>query len=552
MVAANPFRSKEKPDVSDLDLNKIIEEEKTHNHGSGSSSDDNKLPGATELAKTTKAIKEDSAIINSEKSPFSKSDDIEKEYKLNTENNLDQKAEAKAEVKTEQNQDTSSTKDLSDYSKLPLPKLDDFDNSKVDLPNNSTPFVVPVDEYEEESSPIEDSGITLGTKKIPTSSKIKKLLWKSRWLFIILALIIAGVFICVMADKNLNQVEMRIASEGLRLTYDNGSHGEKLPSKLPVRVLAYNADTGSDKELLYYVDTMAMANSDGTIDISWDIPDAAISSRGTYNEFCILDEAKSNATINDYCGGYGAPENTVSSTISSSSNSVENFNRVSCAYYVPPHTTGLISFLSGWNKLDDSQKVGCQADDKVWSTDSYIKANEKISQDNSGESSTEINNISTTEYFFTNKNYYSTEVEHGADYVVYQYMSSDNNVQYRRWASGYQELYARKSVSLKAGVGAIGSNSDWWQYNDTNFNSVWTSTDKKGVFDFAELGIPDFKKYSESPIAQCGISNSNVKLVTLDKVTKDSAVCWAGDSGDGGDKTITYNLSATGYYDSES
>lgn len=583
MVAANPFKPKEKVDISDLDLNKIIEEEKIHNHGQGVS-DDTALPGAAELEKTTEAIKEEA--MKNEKSPFIKTPEVEEKklvikdepdeiveekVEATKDTEIEPKPEVEDETKPEVEKEPEAEKKPVSFSKLPMPKLDNLENSKAFIPEPVEELpVLPTEEvedkldndlgeepaeltaddelagFEEEPISAEEDNTVLDLKQVSFATKAKKWLWKYRWPFIILAILALVALVGYMANKSLNKIEMNIPSDGLRITYENGSYGNKVPSELRVRVLAYNADTGSNKELLYFVDTLAKANPDGTMNISWDVPSSAISTRGTYNEFCVLDEARVDAEVNDYCGGYGEPQNAVVSTVSSPSGVIENFNRVSCAYYIPPHTTGLISFLSGWNKLNESQKVGCSNDDdKVWGVDSYIETKyESEKSDETGDNNIEINNISTTEYFFNNN--YSNE---GADHVVYQFTSTDKSVQYRRWASGYQELYARMSVSMRAGVGAIGSNSDWWQYNDVNFNSVWASSDKKGVFDFASLGIPEFKSYNDVPVAQCGVSNSDMKLVTLDKITRDSAVCWAGDSGNGGDKTITYNLSATGFYD---
>lgn len=573
MVAANPFKSKEKVDMTNIDLNKIIEEEKTHNHGPNVEIE-NQLPGASELAKTT-AIEDDTSISDIEQSPFIKHEDKGADDIIKSNNNPKVSVENKdLEENTKSNEISTQNEPVEQIGdsiikpsensfELPKPpRLDDFENSNIthDSATSSTPIVEELEEPVLDSPiPSIEDKLIQDNKKMPILTRMKKWCWKHRGLFIVLAIIIIGAIACFFIDRNLNKVELSVRSSGLRLTYDKNNNGEKIPTDLPVRVLAYSADSGEKGELLYSSDTVAKANPDGTMNIAWDVPRNVAYMRSTYNEFCVFDESKANGKINDYCSEYGNSANSSAAISDSSSGSSNKYNRISCAYYIPSRTNGLVAHLSGWNRLDDSQKIGCASeDDEVWGKESYLSKFESSedSGDNPSDESSSINNTSVTEYVFsdnTSKNIYNTNVTNsGDDHIVYQYASPDRSVQYRRWASGYQELHARKSVAMNDSVGTVGSGHDWWWYDGSGgsnpgFNSVWASSNKKAEFKFSQLGIPGYKEYNETPIAQCGVQNSEAKLVTLDKVTKEAASCLAGNS-KAGAMDITYNISVTGYY----
>ena len=370
MVAANPFKKKNSLDVSSLDLNKIISEEKEHGHATKAQT---KEPVFTTPQSVKTAEKKEDADKKSaipEASPFNNSgnDKVEMpESKQETLPSIDPTKVERPTLDQIDNQEQKSDLDviLEESKKIDLAKKDD-DSDVLDI------------NPEQEDTKRTDKAMSI-------VKRIKIWCWKHRRLLIALLAIIVALIIGFIADRGLNRVDITITSSGLKMSYETDDNGNEIPSEVPVRVLAYNADMGSNHDLLYYLDTMATANPDGTMNIAWEIPRDHAYKRGTYNEFCLLDESKQpNYALSEYCGGYTSdkehnantskPANATESTSSLPSDSLIKYvNRISCAYYIPPHTNGLVAFLSRWNSLDDAQTVGCaNDDDNEWGNSSYL------------------------------------------------------------------------------------------------------------------------------------------------------------------------------------
>lgn len=173
---------------------------------------------------------------------------------------------------------------------------------------------------------------------------------------VIIAIILTLVILFII-DRNLRTVSLTIPTDGISITYETDNLGEKVPTDLPIRILSYNADVGSPNELLYYVDTKATAfPDDETFKAKWQIPDSA-RYRSTYTEICLQDDGEENKNVNGHCVGVNG--NDTANYDSAYDIKPDNYNKVSCTYYVSAHSVGLLATVSGWNNLDDDQYVGC-------------------------------------------------------------------------------------------------------------------------------------------------------------------------------------------------
>jgi hypothetical protein len=230
----------------------------------------------------------------------------------------------------------------------------------------------------------------------PTGAKLggpKAFLQKHLHAVIALTAAVAIVAIILILNFLLNHVHLTITSNGLDLALQTDKQGKALTTKLPVRILSYNADIGGPLNLLYYIDTEATISStepgkasqtnqttnqtnqtNYNLNLDWDIP-LNFRHRATYTEICVLDdgEAAKDSKANQYCTGVsGAPANQSSSQVTNQSSNQANsnsnstataptdyYNKVSCVYYLPANSTGFIPWLFSWWQLDDHQKVGC-------------------------------------------------------------------------------------------------------------------------------------------------------------------------------------------------
>jgi hypothetical protein len=185
-------------------------------------------------------------------------------------------------------------------------------------------------------------------------------------LLVSILVIILSLIILFIIDSNTNTVNLDIASSGLNLKVKYDKSGNEISQDTPVRIRSFNADIGSPNELLYYIDTTATVY-DGKLKTEWAIPQD-VRNRATYTEICIKDDGQKES-VNQYCQAVGGAH---SSTLVDPNEAVaDNYNKVSCAYYIPARTTGLVSYLSGWYKLNDKQKVGCGPSNSDTNQDSF-------------------------------------------------------------------------------------------------------------------------------------------------------------------------------------
>ncbi len=161
------------------------------------------------------------------------------------------------------------------------------------------------------------------TREYPENSK------KFFWVLLIFVLVI-GIWIGV---QGANQGMLTLATSAQGLTNQDGD------MKVRIRAL----DALKPDESLYTVDQTAVVK-DGQLKLRWQIPDTA-KKRAAYIEICALDKTS---------GASGVVEKACIDA-----NEGPAYNKVSCPYYVPANSTGVTGQLWGWNKLDDSQKVGC-------------------------------------------------------------------------------------------------------------------------------------------------------------------------------------------------
>ncbi|MDO8336574.1 MAG: hypothetical protein Q7T74_07430, partial [Candidatus Saccharibacteria bacterium] len=167
------------------------------------------------------------------------------------------------------------------------------------------------------------------------------------WVLLVFVLVI-GIWIGV---QGANQGVLTLATSAQGLTDKDGN--------IKVRVRAI--DAANAKESLYTIDQTATVK-DGQLKLRWQIPPTA-KKKAAYIEICALDKR-------------AGPSTTVKKSCIEQSGDVA-YNKVSCPYYVPANSTGFSGQLNGWNKLDDSQKVGCSGDKsfgKVSSLDALAKA----------------------------------------------------------------------------------------------------------------------------------------------------------------------------------
>src|SRR3990167_8479494 len=149
------------------------------------------------------------------------------------------------------------------------------------------------------------------------------------WVLLVFVLII-GIWIGV---QGANQGMLTLATSAQGLTNQDGA--------IKVRIRAL--DASKVNESLYTIDQTAVVK-DGQLKLRWQIPGTA-KKKAAYIEVCALDKKSGpSAEVKKACieeaGDVG-------------------YNKVSCPYYVPANSTGFSGQLNGWNKLDDSQKVGC-------------------------------------------------------------------------------------------------------------------------------------------------------------------------------------------------
>ncbi|MDR2523968.1 MAG: hypothetical protein LBC95_00270 [Candidatus Nomurabacteria bacterium] len=188
---------------------------------------------------------------------------------------------------------------------------------------------------------------------------------------ITILLILICLIVLWTVDRNLRTVHLTMDASGLTMTMQRDDNGNEMPTGVPVRIMSYHADTSAPPELLYLVDTTATVHpasidENRTMSVEWDIPDSA-RERSTYTEICTRDHGEADENLNDYCvhtQGSGADYQSIPEA------KTDGYNKVSCTYYVPVHSVGLIAKWSGWNKFTDVQRVGCigsaKSSDQTW------------------------------------------------------------------------------------------------------------------------------------------------------------------------------------------
>ena len=178
------------------------------------------------------------------------------------------------------------------------------------------------------------------TKKMRVNPEDSK---KFFWVLLVFVLIV-GIWIGV---QGANQGMLTLATSAQGLTNRDGA--------IKVRIRAL--DASKVNESLYTIDQTAVVK-DGQLKLRWQIPGTA-KKKAAYIEVCALDKrAGPSAAVKKACieeaGDVG-------------------YNKVSCPYYVPANSTGFSGQLNGWNKLDDSQKIGCSGG-RSFSKVSSVKA----------------------------------------------------------------------------------------------------------------------------------------------------------------------------------
>jgi lipopolysaccharide export system protein LptA len=123
-----------------------------------------------------------------------------------------------------------------------------------------------------------------------------------------------------------------------------------------------------------YEQTTRGTIKDGTLTASWSAPRQA-KGRDVLIEVCAVDNTQA-AVSNDNPVCINAMDGFT-------------YNKVSCPYFVPAHSTGIIAQLSGWNAVSNSQRLGCLDDQGFLNSsvmDAVASATKKsgISVDGSG------------------------------------------------------------------------------------------------------------------------------------------------------------------------
>ncbi len=152
------------------------------------------------------------------------------------------------------------------------------------------------------------------------------------WVLLVFVLII-GIWIGV---QGANQGVMTLATSAQGLTKQDGN--------IKVRIRAIDAQNVT--ESLYTIDQTAVVK-DGQLKLRWQIPPTA-KKKSAYIEICAMDKR-------------AGPSSDVKKSCIEKTGDVA-YNKVSCPYYVAANSTGFSGQLNGWNKLDDSQKFGCNND----------------------------------------------------------------------------------------------------------------------------------------------------------------------------------------------
>jgi hypothetical protein len=111
---------------------------------------------------------------------------------------------------------------------------------------------------------------------------------------------------------------------------------------LPNGALSVAAVLPEDVEHPIYTTNTSVSQNGDKINISWQIPPAG----------------HTRSTLVEFTSGDG---------------------QYSCVYAVPAHSVGLAAQLSGWNKLDQQQRVACQSDHGAANTSALSKVTEAIS-----------------------------------------------------------------------------------------------------------------------------------------------------------------------------
>ena|GEM_PF-5320263 len=357
MVRGNPFKDKKKAESEGLpfDIDRIIEEEKAHNHST-------------------------SQPLKSQDNPFEREELVAvDEPKLQLELELEPEPGPDLEPKLELELEPMAA--LEDEPPVATPKptqermtLDNINQNESTLPEEDE-----LDEILTSASEAADSGAGLPTHNI------KKARFQVR--YIIFALLALAVLAAVglVLNSNSNYVELTTKSSGLNIKYDKVD-GEDATTEVRMRVLAYDANNHED--MIYYIDTVGTAEPDGSLKVGWEVPLEHVSDRTTYNEICVLDSGASNRTVSNYCGGVdGIPSGATSATFArpaSNSFYTTYFNAISCAFYVSPDNTGIMALLTGKNQIGSDQMVGCAGSAKeknnIFGDTSFIFNDEKSSE----------------------------------------------------------------------------------------------------------------------------------------------------------------------------
>jgi hypothetical protein len=228
------------------------------------------------------------------------------------------------------------------------------------------------------------------SKSEPNPNSFLAFLRRHAKAIITIVLVIVCLALLYLIDKNTRSVNLTIDATDLTLNLqrdnnnndnnndntnnnndnnNNNNHNEP-STNIPVRILSYNADIGAPLDLLYYVDTIATvtpasggnsSTTTTTLTVNWDIPDTA-RNRATYTELCIRDHGERNNTVSKYCMSADEDNtNTINADyqLVSEDADVNHYNKISCAYYLPAHSVGILAWWSNWNKFNDNQRVGC-------------------------------------------------------------------------------------------------------------------------------------------------------------------------------------------------
>ena len=151
-----------------------------------------------------------------------------------------------------------------------------------------------------------------------------------------LLLLVAAVVTVFVMTRNMQTTLSIVLPQDASSTIDTGS----------ITLTAYSSEAPFNK--LYTVEHKAANVQNDMLNYSWDVP-KEYAGRDAYVELC------ASGAAGDWCASQ-----------------TEGVDISSCAYFVSSHSNGRLASLLGWNKLTDSQKVGCVSDAKPANDKKYV------------------------------------------------------------------------------------------------------------------------------------------------------------------------------------